>query len=255
MGARKINVLDKGYVLHKPEWFLGSGDLEVVNDARTSFDRESPAFSSDDDRLLQYLGDHGHTAPFRGSVIKFECYAPLMVARQWWRYIIGSQHDEGKQQDAFTAWNENSRRYISDKIEFYIPDEWRSAPDSKKQGSGEPLPTEVSERITRRLIDNIEQCLARYDATIEDGACVEQARLFLPAYGLYVRWRWTASLQSVAHFLNERLAQNAQGEMQEYAKAVYWLTKPLWEQALPQLFKGCEPDPRQVDWVEELEGC
>jgi thymidylate synthase (FAD) len=48
----------------------------------------------------------------------------------------------------------------------------------------------------------------------------EQARLFLSAYGMYVRWYWTASLQSVCHFLNQRLNHDAQKEIQFYAEAI-----------------------------------
>ena len=60
------------------------------------------------------------------------------------------------------------------------------------------------------------------------------ARLFLPsAYGLYVRWYWTASLQSVIHFLTQRMDAHAQVEIQEYAKAV----KKLAEDEFPNCFE------------------
>jgi thymidylate synthase (FAD) len=59
---------------------------------------------------------------------------------------------------------------------------------------------------------------------MEDNVAPEIARLFLPAYAMYVRWRWTASLQSVMTFLDQRLPHDAQVEIQEYAKAVESLT-------------------------------
>lgn len=76
----QIDVLDKGYVRYLDH--MGS-DLEVINDARASYAKQSSEFSNRDDRLLKFLLRENHTAPFRGSVIKFEAYAPLMVARQW----------------------------------------------------------------------------------------------------------------------------------------------------------------------------
>lgn len=55
-------------------------------------------------------------------------------------------------------------------------------------------------KYTDELMNYIEQGIAKYEQALQDGICAEQARLFLPAYGMYVRWYWTASLQSVCHF-------------------------------------------------------
>ena len=66
---------------------------------------------------------------------------------------------------------------------------------------------------------------------MEKGVCAEQARLFLPAYGMYVRWYWTASLQSVCHFLEQRLADDAQVEIQKYAQAVLGFVKEAFPTA------------------------
>ena len=74
-----------------------------------------------------------------------------------------------------------------------------------------------------------------YEAAMEDGICAEQARLFLPAYGMYVRWYWTASLHSVAHFIQQRMAWDAQKEIQDYARAVLELAKEEFPVALDSL--------------------
>jgi thymidylate synthase ThyX len=42
---------------------------------------------------------------------------------------------------------------------------------------------------------------------------------------MYVRWRWTVSLHGVLSFLDQRLPQDAQYEIREYAEAVKELTK------------------------------
>jgi thymidylate synthase (FAD) len=217
--ANKIHVLDKGYV--RLEAITGK-DLSTVNSAKVSFDKKSETFTDKEKRLIRFLAKHGHTSPFRHAFVTFECYAPLMIARQWWKYIIGSGHDE-TMQDPFTAWNESSRRYITEEPEFYLPraHEWRSAPADKKQGSGEVLPLEQGTVWTNVLLEVQTEGIELYERAMEEGICAEQARLFLPAYGLMVRWYWSASVQGVAHMLNQRLAHDSQKEFQEYARAVY----------------------------------
>lgn len=117
----------------------------------------------------------------------------------------------------------NSRRYITEEPEFYVvqPDEWRSAPANSKQGSGEIVNKTLGKYATKELLRLHEEGLNAYEEAMSQGICAEQARLFLPAYGLYVRWYWSASIQGVAHMLNQRLAHDSQKEFQLYAKAVY----------------------------------
>jgi len=216
-----INILDKGYV----RLIEASGtDLDPVNCARVSYNKQKEQFSPADSRLLNFLGREDHTSPFRHSFMRFEVYAPLMVARQWMKYLVGSDHAEQptRDNDPFFGWNESSRRYVTEDVEFYLPDgtQWRSAPANSKQGSGAPIITAKGEKLSEALNDYQAQGLRLYEEAISAGACTEQARLFLPAYGLYVRWRWAASLQGVCHFLYQRLEHSAQKEIQDYAHAV-----------------------------------
>lgn len=228
-----INVLDKGYV--RLVNHMGT-DLAVVNAARVSYAKESSVLTDKDIRLINFLAREGHTSPFRHAMLQFEIYAPLMVARQWWKYVIGSAHFEGTG-DSLEAWNESSRRYITEEATFYIPaaDEWRSKPENSKQGSGEVLDDRIGSKLTAELLEYIDSGMRKYEEALDSGVCPEQARLFLPAYGMYVRWYWTASLQSVCHFLNQRLEQDAQKEIQDYAKAILELSKPLFPNAIDQL--------------------
>lgn len=221
------NVLDKGYVRLVDH--MGS-DLSVVNAARVSFDKESKVLDEKDIKLINFLAKNGHMSPFRHATIQFEIYAPLMVARQWWKYIVGSDH-------VMDAWNESSRRYVTENNEFYIPEEnaWRSQPDNKKQGSGEPVDVALGSKLTQDLMKHVEWGEMMYKRAMENGVCAEQARLFLPAYGLYVRWYWTTSLQGVAHFLNQRLNHDAQKEIQLYAQAVHEYAKEVFPISLPKL--------------------
>jgi thymidylate synthase (FAD) len=72
---------------------------------------------------------------------------------------------------------------------------------------------------------------------MNDGVAPEIARLFLPAYGMYVRWRWTVSLQGVLTFLDQRLEHDAQYEIQKYAEAVLSLTKEAFPETISQLYE------------------
>lgn len=140
----KINVLDKGYViLHD---VMGS-DLTIVNAARVSYNKRKEELDLNDEKLIRFLAKHDHTSPFRHATLQFEVYAPLMVARQHWKYVVGSDH-------VMDAWNESSRRYVTEDPEFYIPkeDEWRSKPENSKQGSGEPITPDKGLYLTKQLI-------------------------------------------------------------------------------------------------------
>lgn len=209
-------VLDKGYVRLVDK--LGS-DLTIVNSARVSYNKAATDLKPEDKKLIDFLAKHNHTSPFRHAMMQFEIYAPLMVARQWWKYIIGSAH-----QDPLNAWNESSRRYITEEVEFYMPleNEWRSKPENSKQGSGDPVEMKIGKEAFERLCAQIDAGMKNYNWAIEEAKiATEQARLFIPsAYGLMVRWYWTASLQGTAHFINQRTEMHSQFEIREYANAV-----------------------------------
>lgn len=214
-----ISVLENGYV--RLIDVMGS-DLSVVNAARASFAKESKELTHKDANLIAFLAREGHFSPFRHAFATFEFKAPLMVARQHWKYVVGSDH-------TMDSWNESSRRYITMDPEFYIPssEEWRSTPDNRKQGSGGPIGPWEGSLLTSALEDYVAKGEALYNWAInEEGVAPEQARLFLPAYGMHVMYRWSCSLQSISLFLSQRLEEGAQSEITQYAKAVYRLIFP-----------------------------
>lgn len=224
-----MTVFDGYVMLHD---VMGS-DLTVANAARVSYNKKKDNLDDKDVRLIRFLAQHGHTSPFRHATMQFEIYAPLMVARQWWKYVVGSDH-------VMDGWNESSRRYITEECEFHLPeqDEWRSKPENSKQGSGAVLNDELGYELTAALDSHIATSMSLYEWAMSLGVCAEQARMFLPAYSMYVRWYWTASLQSVAHLLNQRLNHDAQYEFQQYAKAVYELAKDRFPISLGELLNA-----------------
>ena len=214
-----ISVLDEdGYV--RLVDVLGD-DLSVVNAARVSYDKEVTSLEERDVKLLSFLIKNGHTSPFRHAALTFEVYAPLFVARQWWKYAVSSTHV-----DEQNGWNESSRRYITEEEKFYIPlpHQWRSKPANSKQGSDAPVDEEIGQKYFEMLCQAVVDGTEAYHMAMEDGIAPEIARLFLPAYGMYVRWRWTVSLQGVINFLDQRLEDDAQYEIQQYARAIRELT-------------------------------
>ena len=231
VGSNKINILNKGYV--RLVDVMGD-DRTVVNSARVSFDKRSEELNKRDERLISFLAREGHDSPFRHAIMQYEVYAPLMIARQWHKYKIGSNNSE------FDAWNESSRRYITENNEFYVPqaDEWRSYPEKGiKQGSGEPIEEYKGDSYSRALELQVKRGERLYNEAMADGIAPEQARLFLPAYGMYVRWYWTASLQSVAHLIKQRTADDAQYEFRLYAEAVRELAEERFPVSLKALLK------------------
>ena len=155
---------------------MGS-DLTVVNAARVSFDNESTKLITKDRKLIRYLAMNEHWSPFAHPQISLRVDAPVFVARQLAKHQVGF------------AWNEVSRRYVSDDTEFYFPEKWRKKSDDIKQGStdeevdidvfklvknGQILTENFSPYWTERCIpkpidrnDLSEDDLADYDARIE----------------------------------------------------------------------------------------
>lgn len=226
-----VEVLDEGYVRLVDT--LGD-DLSVVNAARVSYDKESNDFTERDGKLINFLLREKHTSPFRHAALTFEVYAPLFVARQWWKYAVSSTHV-----DEQNGWNESSRRYVTEEEKFYVPlpHQWRSKPENSKQGSGEPLSLDLGDKHFNKLLETIVSGTRAYHNAMEDGVAPEIARLFLPAYGMYVRWRWTVSLQGVLTFLDQRMEHDAQWEIQKYAEAILQLTKSAFPKTILSIYE------------------
>ena len=103
---------------------MGS-DLSVVNAARVSFGKKHTRMTKGDEKLINYLAEHGHWTPFGHAMLSFHIKAPVFVARQLVKHQTG------------LVWNEISRRYTHGIPKLYTPDEWRLKSEDKKQGSSD----------------------------------------------------------------------------------------------------------------------
>lgn len=224
----KKQVLDHGYLLTLDT--MGS-DLTIVNSARVSFDKSVESLGRRDYSLIDYLISHRHDSVLRHCAMSFEIYAPLFVARQWWKHHVGATAVDDQ-----NGWNESSRRYVTEEPQFYVPASWRAASDNKKQGSSGEVPDDISDKYSDILRYFADTGMNMYNNAMNDGIATEQARLFLPAYSMYIRWRWTASLNALLHFIDLRRHDGAQWEIQQYAnvlaeevKKAFPITYTSWE--------------------------
>jgi len=249
----KVPVLDKGFVqlirvscdVHENEdgelSYTPCTDLFVVNDAKVSTAKESMSWGKGEERLIGFLGREDHTSPFRGAVMTFRIKAPLFVARQIFKYAVGTDHDESMvRRDPFFSHNEESRRYVDSEPEFYVPkrDEWRKAPETRRQGSGDGcIDSRVGNELCGRLQEHICDGVDYYKDALRIGVAPEIARLHLPAYAMYTSWVMTTSLQGLCHILEQRLPHDAQSETRQYAEALKTIGESLYPHAIKAYLK------------------
>lgn len=197
-----ISVLDKGSV--ELLNYTHDGDLLVVNAARCSFDKQKEVFDEKDEKLLHYLAKHKHLLPFRHPSATIRITAPIFVFRQLGKHQVGF------------SWSEVSRRYISSKPEFWVPDEVRKKADNVKQGSSkETLPNAW-------IVDFQQQnksAVHTYNTLLKAGTAPEQARAVLPQ-SMYTTTVTTGTLLGWHHLYTQRIEEHTQKETQEYARAI-----------------------------------
>ena len=214
-----MKVLGNGYVNLVDS--MGD-DLRIVNAARKSFGKQSGDFSPKDKKLLKYLWENKHTSPFEMVEFTFEVKAPLFVVRQWQRHRTWS-------------YNEVSRRYTSEALDFYFPETWRLQDEDNKQASSGEFNEAEAILFNSQLDCLVEECLNRYNWFIDLGVCREQARMVLPQ-NMMVEMVAKTDLSNLLHFLRLRLHKHAQWEIQEYAKAIVELIEPVVPETI-KLFK------------------
>lgn len=195
---------------------MGS-DLSVVNAARVSFNKVSEELNDNDRKLITYLANHNHWSPFSHAFSSFRIKAPIFVARQLVKHTVG------------LAWNEVSRRYVSDRPEFYLPDYWRKAADNVKQGSSNEihLNSDFFSATVEVAICNLEMI---YSEMIKEGICAEQARMVLPQNTM-TEWIWSGSVYAFARVCNLRLDSHTQKETQQVAQQINNYMKELFPES------------------------
>ena len=184
---------------------MGNDD-SVVNAARVSFAKQADQYTADQNaRLIKYLARHNHWTPFAHAFVTLRFKAPIAIHAQCVKHQVGF------------AMNTVSRRYVSDKPEFFMP-EFRLAPEgSVKQGSGEVHPDNAHWQVNYE--DLMNKAVDLYLMMIDGDVAPEQARFVLPQ-GVMTEWVWSGSLQAWARFYTQRIDPHAQQEIQYLAREV-----------------------------------
>lgn len=199
-------------------------DLRVANAARVSFNKRKTEFDESDAKLIQYLAKHQHKSPFNHTFATFYVKAPIFVARQLVKH-------------EYMPWNEVSRRYVDDGLEFYFPTEWRSRVKNVKQGSGDALDTDTSIECDESLIHIREQCVNEYERLLELGVAPEMARMILPA-NLMTEWYWSGTMYAFAKMCHLRLDPHAQLESSLVARPISDKMTELFPVSWPALLEN-----------------
>lgn len=208
MSLVKLADMKVEYVDH-----LGS-DINVVNAARVSFAKEVKEFDLEKDtKLINYLARHNHFTPLAHTAVTIRVKAPIFMARQFVKHQIG------------LVWNEESRRYIDEEPEFYLPKVLRGRPVNAKQGSSGDL--ESSELFTQMMLTETKNCLDLYDRLLEENVAPEQARMVLPQNTM-TNWMWTGSLVAFSRVVKLRVDEHAQKEAQELGWLINDVVAPLY---------------------------
>lgn len=201
-------------------------DKTVVNSARVSFGQDNDKeLTERDKKLIKYLIRHRHTSTMEHNSVTFLFEVPLFVRSQHHRHRTWS-------------YNEISRRYTNVDIKFYEPSSFRTQHESNRQASNEdvlinpvlypdwdsPMDGVTASQAIRT---HHETSLRLFDDLIAKGVCREQARGILPQ-NLYTRYYGTTSLNNLIKFIELRVHEGAQWEIQKVAEACLDIATELW---------------------------
>lgn len=190
-----------------PSLCAGS-DLDIANAARRSFNTQHDAFTDKDARLIRFLADEGHMLPFRHAQLSFACEAPCYVARQLGKHQVG------------LSWSEVSRRYKTDGITFFMPENFRYDCKDRKQGTGSDVPSDVNDEVRRMVKAHQDASYDLYVHLVEQvGIAPEQARGVLPQDMEFI-WTWTGSLLAWSHLWHLRHHADTQKETRQFVEMV-----------------------------------
>ena len=204
---------------------MGS-DLSIVNSARVSFGKHKEELDGKDKKLIKYLIKHRHTSTLEHCLVTFRFKVPLFIRSQHHRHRTWS-------------YNEISRRYTEENLQFYEPKTFRTQHKSNRQASnvdeldpimgyfedGGPNYASAMVRTHHR------QSVSLYNNLMDKGVCREQARGVLPQ-NLYTEYYGTVNLNNLIKFIELRTHDGAQWEIQQVARACLSIVEGLWPVAV-----------------------
>jgi len=186
-------------------------DLMVVNAARVSYGKSKNSIDEKDIKLIKYLIEHKHIAPFRHPQFQFRINCPIFVERQLFKHQVG------------LSANSISGRYVDFSDNYFKIESLRRQSSSSKQGSDGAL---NRPDLIEKMNKHIENSSSLYKELCEAGIAKEQARVILPL-ALETQFIWTGSLLAFLHFWNLRLKPDTQQETREIADKMLQLVKNI----------------------------
>lgn len=211
--TRYVPLLDHGFVGLVD--YMGSDDA-IVQAARVSYGKGTKSVSTDKG-LIRYLMRHEHTTPFEMCEVKFHLKLPILVMRQLVRHRTASL-------------NEYSARYSVITDEFYIPprEQLKQQSTNNKQGRDEDLSEDEKDYVLDSMQKLWDYNYNTYEYYINNyNLARESSRAVLPVGG-YTECYWKSNLKNFLHMARLRMDPHAQWEIQEYAREMYKLIKPLF---------------------------
>jgi len=198
-------------------------DLTVVNAARVSFGKRKDKLDSGDEKLLNYLAKHKHFTPFEHCSLTVNIKCPMFIRSQIHRHRTFS-------------YNEVSRRYTSENLEFYTPETFRKQHGSSKQCSDGEFDNLVNDDLRMEMDNWHQSALTYYNELINNGVAREIARGILPQ-NLMTEFWMTGNLRNWIHFLGLRVDSHAQKEVQDVANPILNIIKDKFPESAKSLFK------------------
>jgi len=196
-------------------------DLTVVNAARISFNGEKEILNEKDVKLIDYLAKNKHMSPFEHCTATFVIECPLFIRSQIHRHRT-------------FAYNEISRRYTSEDLEFHIPETLRAQAENNRQASEGEI-NNISFWMNA-VKTNICKSVGLYENLIVAGVAREVARAVLPQ-SLMTKFYMTGNLRNWIHFIELRIDAHAQQEAQWIAKELLDKLTELYPKAVGSLRK------------------
>jgi len=184
-------------------------DLDIVNDARQSYDVEHRELSEDDAGLINFLVKHRHGTPLEGVEFKFQIKAPLPVAREWMRH-------------RYASYNEVSGRYVKQTLGFYHPDREAIRTQVGKPGSYTYIPIEdekTQEKVAELFRNSYNRSYEEYEELLSLGVAKELARNVL-SQGMFTKFMYKCNGRSLMNFISLRNDERAMYEIRQYAAAI-----------------------------------
>lgn len=202
-------------------------DFMPCSAARVSFGNEDKTGKDPaaDVKLMNYLASHKHMTPFEYQHATFLIECPLFIRSQIHRHRTFS-------------FNEISRRYTDENLDFWVPDKWRCQHKSSRQASSNEHTTYSGFYITGATEftyeDMMHNMLLMYQEMVGNGIAREQARAVLPQ-SLLTKFYMGGNLRNWAHFIELRKDEHAQPEVQVVANRIADRLRELWPESCKAL--------------------